>query len=72
MAWMVRLGADRQVGIEAAWNYGGGLAQYLVTGAETVYQVNPSLDLSDAPAVVHLGGGRLRQTLSVEHPRNWH
>ena len=41
MAWMVRLGADRQVGIEGAWNYGRGLAQHLVIGGETVYEVNP-------------------------------
>jgi transposase len=29
------------VGIEGAWNYGRGLAQYLVDTGEVVYEVNP-------------------------------
>ena len=30
-----------QWGIEGAWNYGRGLAQYLVNTGETVYEINP-------------------------------
>ncbi len=33
--------ASRQWGIEGAWNYGRGLAQYLVTSGEQVFEVNP-------------------------------
>ena len=39
--WAVGLGAPRQWGIEGAWNYGRGLAQYLVDAGEVVYEVNP-------------------------------
>ena len=39
--WASGLGAERQWGIEGAWNYGRGLAQYLVGVGETVYEVNP-------------------------------
>jgi transposase len=39
--WAIALGSPRQWGIEGAWNYGRGLAQYLVTAAETVYEINP-------------------------------
>ncbi len=39
--WAATLGASRQWGIEGAWNYGRGLAQYLVADGETVCEVNP-------------------------------
>jgi transposase len=39
--WAAALGAPRQWGIEGAWNYGRGLAQYLVASGEVVYEVNP-------------------------------
>jgi transposase len=39
--WAAALAAPRQWGSEGAWNYGRGLAQYLVAAGETVYEVNP-------------------------------
>lgn len=39
-AWLNGLGDDCQVGIEGAWGYGRGLAQYLVARGELVYEVN--------------------------------
>lgn len=39
--WALSLGPERRWGIEGAWNYGRGLAQYLVSLGETVYDVNP-------------------------------
>jgi transposase len=39
--WATQRGMPRQWGIEGAWNYGRGLAQYLVALGETVYAVNP-------------------------------
>src|SRR5262245_18744172 len=39
--WAVGLDGPRQWGIEGAWNYGRGLAQYLVDVGEVVYEVNP-------------------------------
>jgi transposase len=41
--WAQNLGSPRRWGIEGAWNYGRGLAQYLVAGHEEVYDVNPRL-----------------------------
>lgn len=41
--WAARLGQQRRWGVEGAWNYGRGLAQYLVAAEETVYEVNPRL-----------------------------
>lgn len=38
--WSAALGAERRVGIEGAWGYGRGLAQYLVGQGEAVYEVN--------------------------------
>jgi transposase len=38
--WAEQLGTPRQWGIEGAWNYGRGLAQYLAEAGETVYEVN--------------------------------
>jgi transposase len=38
-AWASALGADR-IAIEGAWNYGRGLAQYLVAAGTPVYEVN--------------------------------
>lgn len=38
--WAQALGAERQWGIEGAWNYGRGLAQQLVAAGEVVYEVN--------------------------------
>jgi transposase len=40
-SWALALGADRQWGIEGAWNYGRGLGQSLVIAGETIYEVNP-------------------------------
>lgn len=39
--WARAFPAPRQWGIEGAWNYGRGLAQFLVAQGETVYEVNP-------------------------------
>jgi transposase len=41
LAWASTFSASRQWGLEGAWNYGRGLAQFLVTQGETVYEVNP-------------------------------
>jgi transposase len=38
--WAQALGVERQWGIEGAWTYGRGLAQYLVAAGETVYDIN--------------------------------
>jgi len=39
--WAASLGSPRRWGIEGAWGYGRNLAQHLVAGGETVYEVNP-------------------------------
>ncbi len=39
--WATAQGEVRQWGIEGAWNYGRGLAQFLATAGETVFEVNP-------------------------------
>ncbi len=39
--WAAGLGAPCRWGIEGAWNYGRGLAQFLVAGGAEVYEVNP-------------------------------
>ncbi len=39
--WAGHQGQTRRWGIEGAWNYGRGLAQYLVGQGETVHDVNP-------------------------------
>ncbi len=41
LQWASTFGPARQWGIEGAWNYGRGLAQYLVEAGETVYEINP-------------------------------
>src|SRR5262245_13646192 len=41
LAWAAALGPPRQWGVEGAWGYGRGLAQYLVAAGETVYEVSP-------------------------------
>jgi transposase len=41
LLWARSLGEPRQWGVEGAWNYGRGLAQYLIEGSETVYEINP-------------------------------
>jgi transposase len=41
LSWAKTLPGSRQWGIEGAWNYGRGLAQFLVEHAETVFEVNP-------------------------------
>ena len=41
LAWAQTIPGPRQWGIEGAWNYGRGLAQFLVAQGETVYEVNP-------------------------------
>jgi transposase len=39
-AWGSALGPDRRWGVEGAWGYGRGLAQYLVADTQTVYDIN--------------------------------
>jgi transposase len=39
--WALTFADARQWGIEGAWNYGRGLAQYLVAAGETCYELNP-------------------------------
>jgi transposase len=41
LAWAATFPGPRQGGIEGAWKYGRGLAQFLVTHEEHVYEVNP-------------------------------
>ncbi len=41
LVWATSLPGPRRWGIEGAWNYGRGLAQFLVAQGETVYEVNP-------------------------------
>ncbi len=41
VAWAAGLGPDCRWGIEGAWNYGRGLAQFLVAAGAAVYEVNP-------------------------------
>ncbi|MDQ5852163.1 MAG: IS110 family transposase, partial [Chloroflexota bacterium] len=41
LAWAQTFPGPRRWGVEGAWNYGRGLAQYLVGSGETVYEVNP-------------------------------
>ena len=38
--WAAALGEEVRWGLEGAWNYGRGLAQYLVEAGATVYEVN--------------------------------
>ena len=38
--WGSALGVERRWGVEGAWGYGRGLAQHLVAGADTVYDIN--------------------------------
>lgn len=40
-AWAAEQGIPRRWGIEGAWSYGRGLAQYLVAAGNTVYEINP-------------------------------
>ncbi len=39
--WADQWPQPRQWGIEGAWNFGRGLAQFLVARGETVYEINP-------------------------------
>ncbi len=41
LAWAAIFPGPRQWGIEGAWNYGRGLAQFLVAHDEIVFEVNP-------------------------------
>ena len=41
LSWALTLPGARQWGIEGAWSYGRGLAQFLVAQHETVFEVNP-------------------------------
>ena len=41
LAWATTFPGPRQWGIEGAWNYGRGLAQFLVAHGEVVFEVNP-------------------------------
>jgi transposase len=38
--WAQGLGDERRWGIEGAWNYGRGLAQYLLAAGEPVHEMN--------------------------------
>ena len=40
LKWATTLGDSHQWGIEGAWGYGRGLAQFLVARGEPVYEVN--------------------------------
>ena len=40
LRWAATVGSERRVGIEGAWGYGRGLAQYLVEQGTSVYEVN--------------------------------
>ena len=40
-AWACAFGTCRRWGIEGAWSYGRGLAQYLVAATDVVYEINP-------------------------------
>ena len=40
VVWAAALDGDSRWGIEGAWNYGRGLAQFLVEAGATVYEVN--------------------------------
>lgn len=39
--WVSAQDEHRRFGVEGAWSYGRGLAQYLVAAGETVYEINP-------------------------------
>jgi len=41
LAWASTFPGPRQWGVEGAWNYGRGLAQFLVAQNEIVYEINP-------------------------------
>ncbi len=41
LAWASTFPGPRQWDVEGAWNYGRGLAQFLVAQGEVVYEVNP-------------------------------
>jgi transposase len=41
LQWACSLAAERQWGIEGAWNYGRGVAQHLIAAGETVFDINP-------------------------------
>ena len=41
LTWAETFSGARQWGVEGAWNYGRGLAQFLVAQGETVFEVNP-------------------------------
>ncbi len=41
LEWAANFGESRQWGVEGAWNYGRGLAQYLVENGDVVYEINP-------------------------------
>jgi transposase len=41
LTWAATFPGPRQWGIEGAWNYGRGLAQFLVAQGDRVYEVNP-------------------------------
>ncbi len=41
LLWSRSLGEPRRWGVEGAWNYGRGLAQYLVENSEIVYEISP-------------------------------
>ena len=41
LTWAAALPGPRYWGIEGAWNYGRGLAPFLVGQGETIYELNP-------------------------------
>ncbi len=56
LAWAQTFLGACQWGIEGAWNYGRGLAQFLVAQGETVFEVNPrwcDMRVDQAPGSQH-------------------
>src|SRR3954447_21176413 len=56
-AWAAAQGEEARWGLEGAWNYGRGLAQFLVELGATVYEVN-ALDRRRSAAGAHDGQER--------------
>lgn len=56
LIWSQGFEDERHIGIEGAWNYGRGLAQYLVRSGDVVFEVNVRGRL--LAAEVPVGSGR--------------
>jgi transposase len=65
LAWAVTFAGPRQWGVEGAWNYGRGLAQFLVVQGETVYEVNPRWTAERRRRVRKLGKSDRLDALAV-------